>query len=458
MITTTAAYKTAVSEYSRRLVSKALVYFDGDAATPITFIGDNIVSFGLLEEVAADSSTPLGAVSSNEFELTLNNESRDFTPTNASGAYYGKLHPNTLVEPFLCLETASGVFEDIPLGSYRTSDWKAPASSIEATTICHDRLYELGARDVPELPVLENTTATEMLTVLFHALGLSDTEFIIDSNITAMTIRYGWFSSGKVLAALQAFSISVGCSIFVNRYNKIRVMSNLTSSESVLTIDDDKQIINAETIQSYTNTYSGVDIVYSTASTARDTTLLTMTDVVIPVGGTTLSRLAFTTTPAFDVSQIVVSGAESAVVTEIAYGAFTISLSFSNTGSAAETIGITVIGRPIELVENTCSAVDAALQALIGDSRLTINTPLIQLQASAELYAAQVLKLVKDPTAYIDVTLRGDPSLELMDTVTIDDAAEKIENVAVITTRHNIDFTGGALSMSMSTIRRSTRL
>mgnify|MGYP001260890406 FL=1 len=94
MLTTTAGYKTAIDATTRQLQSRVSVYFD---ATPTVFTGSRLIKWSLLEETKSDLGA-LGRVSSNTLKLTLANYDRALTPTNSSGAYYGKLLPNVKIE------------------------------------------------------------------------------------------------------------------------------------------------------------------------------------------------------------------------------------------------------------------------------------------------------------------------------------------------------------------------
>ena len=85
MITTTAAYKTAIKEPARNIKPKLEIYFDGESSPATELDSSNIAGIDFLNETQADGGTPLGVVSSDEILLTLRNDENQFLAGNASG-------------------------------------------------------------------------------------------------------------------------------------------------------------------------------------------------------------------------------------------------------------------------------------------------------------------------------------------------------------------------------------
>jgi hypothetical protein len=447
MIPVSDAYRTAVNADERSHVARVLVYFDGDNNPPVVFEDEGITKISLLEESHAESGNPLGAVSSNELTVGFDNSDRAFTPTNEGSPYYGKLRPNILVRAHLGLETSAGVFEYVPLGVFRTGDWSAPSGSVEATVTCYDRLYELGEKDVPMLPVRRNTTIYKMFEALFKALGLdSGDDYEIDISLN-QRIVLGWLPKGKVRDALQVLAVAGNCNVTSSRHGQIAVRSNFASGEPVTVLTDNDQVVTAENPQRYLDTYSAVKVAYKMPYLKKSTSLLKIESLAVPHGGITLQEIEFTSGPVATVDQVRLIGARHAKVNNIRFGAWSITIQIINTGSD-ETVTLEVTGRTVDMINSTYAAEDAASIAGIGRKELSIDNVLIQSLSVAKEYAASLLFYVNDPVVKFSLNIRGDPSLEVGDIINLQDITDKIGTVNVVPIRFTLDY-DGALSAQM---------
>jgi antitoxin component of MazEF toxin-antitoxin module len=444
MIPVSDAYRTAVNADERSHVARVLVYFDGDNNPPVVFEDEGITKISLLEEAHAESGNPLGAVSSNELTLGFDNSARIFTPTNQDSPYFGKLKPNVLIRAYLGLETSAGVFEYVPLGVFRTGDWSAPSGSVEATVTCYDRLYELGEKDVPMLPVRRNTTIYKMFEALFKALGLdSGDDYEIDISLN-QRIVLGWLPKGKVREALQVLAVAGNCNIISNRYGQIAVRSNFTSGEPVTILTDNDQIITAENPQRYLDTYSVVKVAYKLPYLKKSASLLKIESLTVPQGGITLQEIEFTSGPVAVVDQVRLIGARNARVGDIQFGAWSITIQITNTGPD-ETVTLDVTGRTVDMINSAYAAEDAPSIAAFGRKELSIDNVLIQSLSVAKEYATSLLFYVKDPAVKFSLNIRGDPSLEVGDIINLQDTTDKIGTINAVPIRFTLDY-DGALS------------
>lgn len=446
MIPITPEYTTAINADERYIKPKVLVYFDGDSNPPILFEENGVVSIQLLEESRAESGNPLGQVSSNELTVSFDNSARAFTPTNTLSPYYGKLKPNTLIKPYLALETTPGVFEEIPLGVFRTGDWSSPSGSVEASVTCYDKLYEIGDKDVPMLPVKQNTTIAELFLMLFQALGV--TEYSIDPSLT-QAVLVGWLPKGKVRDALQVLATAGNCSARADRYERIVVQSNHTSGIPVETWTDNNQVETADNPQKYLDVYSVVKVNYKQPYIKVSSSLLKIENLTIPNGGLTMSDIEFTSAPVTSVDQVRLIGATNAMVANVQYGAHTITLQITNP-SDSETVTLEVTGRVVEMLTSAVTVQDDDAVAGIGTKEFKVDNYLIQSKAVAESYAYALLQYVKDPLANLTISARGNPALEPGDVLQIQDPTDKIETVNVVPFRLQLNY-DGALDCSLNT-------
>ncbi len=526
MIAVSDAYKAAIMAPNRNIIPKVLVYFDGDDATPVEFDRAGCTQLHLLDEVGADTSNPLGLVSANELTAGLNNQGRPLTPTNVDSPYYGLLTPNILVKAYMGVQVVmttwaaytgaaldsliaptmqSGcyykntaadattgrlepvwpttvgetvgdgsavwqcmgpLFEEIPLGVFRTTDWSTPSATLEATVVCEDLLYQLGQLNVPMLHVLQNTTIGGLFALLFTALGLTEDQYEIDAGLD-QPVTIGWIpddsystvanttttsettnsvtgatTTTPVLDALQALAVAGCCWVTCNRYGKIKVQSIFTPDTPVTTWDQGSMIDGADNPQKYLNIYSQVVVNYNMPYIQDSETVLELQNQVIPSGTTTLANLCFTDGPVINVDSVTLSGAVTSRITGIAWGAWTLTLTVENSG-ATETVDVVAIGEAVGLITATATATDAPTVALIGVKTLTVSCPLIQDQATATEYAATLLSFCKDPTVQFSVDTKGDPAVEVGDVIQLQDTIDKIGTVDVVPIRVQLDYDGG---------------
>ena len=443
MITVSDAYKTAVNADTRRWLPRIEIYFDGPGVDPVVFDGDDVASISLLEESSADGENPLGLVSSNEIKINLDNSERNFTPTNTTSLYHGKLKPNILIKPYLGLLVAPGTYEYIPLGVFRSGDWQSPSGSVEASVTAYDRLYEIGKLDVPMIAMAANTTIGQLFAILFDALGLAAEEYDVGEALD-QPVPLGYIPNGKVLAALQYMTIAGSCSVTTDRYGVINVTSNFVTGSvvPVQTWTDQNQIAEAENPQRYLDCYSAVKVNYKIPRLNPLDTILKIEQLVIPTGGITIANVEFSAGPVAYVEQVRLNGAVNSGVVSVEYGAWTITVAIANAGDQ-ETVELEVIGQDVDFITVPYTAQDSAAIAEFGFKELSIDNRLIQGSQIAQSYATSLLSYVLDPLVNFDLEIRGDPAIEVGDIVQIQDPSDLIGSVDVVPVRITLDFDGG---------------
>ena len=457
MINVSETYKTLVDSDNRYFTSKVEVYFDGAGEAPVIFDNATLIDFNLLEELQATGDTPLGSLSSNEFTMVLHNDQRKFTPANTSSPYYGKLVPNVMVKPYLYLVYTvdeEEIEEEVPLGVFYTGDWVAPGNSIIVTVTCADSMQTWFNKTLPQIPVIKDTTAAEMFALLFEAAGLTAAQYNIDANITQV-LSYGWFTGSTFKEALQQLATSFCCSVYLDRLGVVKVVSNFTTSDSVAALQDSNQIIGSEMPQLYQDIYSSVAVSYIVPNIAEQTTLLQLTDITVPLDEMRLERLMFSDGPIAAIEQVIITNGEGILVESITYGAFDCSIVLRNYG-AARTVSITILGRTVGLSTSAVVINNESMVAAIGVKELMLSPYLIQERQSALDYAQLVLALVSDPASKVTAETRGNPALELNDTITIVNPSQQMASVEVVASKFMLDY-NGALSSTIHGTKRAAR-
>jgi len=457
MLNTTSYYKTAIKLLGRNIKPKVEIYFDGAGSPPVTLGSDNVALIDpFLEEAQADGNNPLGVVSANEINITLRNDEQHFNPNNEDSPYYNKMHPNVLIKPYLGLQIEDLSFEWISLGYFYSTNWEAESDSIYAEVLCHDRLYDLGQKDVPLIPTMQNVTRYQMFETLFRALGLGSDNYEIDISLQSDTIPIGYFYDGKVKTVLSKLAEAFNCSVFCTRDNKIKVLSNCTVGASVITMSDSDLIKSSDMPQDFDSIYSDVTIRYYHHNIEDVTSVLTIDELDVSASGSTFTNLKFTLAPVAFVDHIRITDNPDISINYMAIGTWGMDISFDNSASTNQQIKLEVLGYPITTIENEITERDNTAYTLIGEKILDIDNPLIQLASDASALATVILPIVADPKGYVECNTRGDMSLELGDTTTVDDDTNKVGEIDIIPIRYDYTYDGG-LACFIRGIKKSLR-
>lgn len=404
---------------------------------------DYISDINILEEAKAETSNPIGGVTSNECTLTLRNDNYWFSQNNENSPLYGLVRPNIKFKPYIGVEISPDIFEFIPMGSFRSTDWDAPTDSIEASITGLDRLNELGQMPVPLLPVKTNTNVGELIKILLKSLGLTENEYIIDPAIK-QPINIGWIPKGKVYDAFNELSIAGNCTIIADRFDRVIATSNFIDEEPVAEINDNNQIIIANNPQKLLDTYSKVDVSYVIPSISDIfTEVLNIKEIELRPGVTTLNNLSFTSGPVYILNRINLIGATNCRIIHIEYGAWGINLKIANNSNKTQIVDIQGTGKIIELIKNTLSSYNFPILAKWGEKTLSVESELIQNPDSAKTYSRAILAYVSDPARRFKATLRGNPALQLLDTINFVSDIDNIPITKVIPVSQKFTYNGG---------------
>ena len=459
MIETTQAYKDAIKNFDRQFASKIEVYFDGKESAPVTFTDANLFDFVLLEEMSKQSDFPIGLVSSNTFEMLLDNSERLFSPNNEESPYYNKLLPNIQVKPFLGLEVGldeeeEPIIEYIPLGVFYTEDWIAPGAALHASVMCHDATTVLFNRSTPQLPVVENISFYNLFKTIFTAIGLTEEDYIIDERLKELTAMYGWFENVSLLNTLQKLAQGACCSIFIGRDEKVNVVSYFTTFEPSTVLEDSDQLVVSDMPQKYLDVYSKVIVRYNMPQLTQQEQILQLSEVNITTDGIVIDRVPFSKGPIAAIDKIILSNS-NIIIEDIRYGAWDCSFYLKSIGSTVKT-SITVYGRPIQNVTSSVDSTNNELATKIGNKEIVFSPYLLQDKTTALEYATLLLALTSDPAAQIHAESIGDPAIELTDTLLLNNSSHAMPNIETVIYKHRIQYNGG-LTASIEGVKRATR-
>ncbi len=188
-----------------------------------TYDGDTVSSINLLEErILEDGSLPIGNISANEVDISLNNIKINvngvdiidpFFPDNPNSPYDDVLTKNRKVTPYIGFKLADDTFEYVKLGTFWTGDWQVNEQSPVVNVACRDRMELLRRAEYKGSSLLIDTTlyalATEVLTSARDDIPMLDIQWNVDTSLQDFTLPYAWFGKTNYFEAIR--SIAEAC-------------------------------------------------------------------------------------------------------------------------------------------------------------------------------------------------------------------------------------------------------
>lgn len=172
-----------------------------------TYEGDEIVSMNLLEErEISDGSLPVGNISANELDFSLQNIAivregetiiDPFFPSNPNSTYQNVVKKNRRVRAWIGLVLPDDSVEYIALGTFWTGDWTEAEQDSVVSTSARDRMELLRNAVCSTMPVYQNLTMYELAEYLLQNaktnIPMPDLKWEIDLSLHNFSVPYGYF-------------------------------------------------------------------------------------------------------------------------------------------------------------------------------------------------------------------------------------------------------------------------
>lgn len=142
---------------------------------------DDIMLLNILQEFESSEGTlPVGNISCNEMDLTLQNITDMFFPQNTDSPIHTMIKRNRKIEPFLGFQYATGEIEFLAKGLYWSGDWMVSDNSTGASTTARDRFELLRKKEFPWETVFTEILSDVSLKTLFEAVMESAFDYMYD--------------------------------------------------------------------------------------------------------------------------------------------------------------------------------------------------------------------------------------------------------------------------------------
>ena len=115
-----------------------------------TFESDEIMFMNILQEFEASEGTlPVGNISCNDMDLTLQNITDRFFTGNTSSNIHNLIRRNRKIEPFIGFQYKNGTKEYVAKGLFWSGDWAVSDNDTGASTSARDRFELFRTQDFP---------------------------------------------------------------------------------------------------------------------------------------------------------------------------------------------------------------------------------------------------------------------------------------------------------------------
>lgn len=439
-------YEVAINMLERYIVPIVEIYFDGLLNPPAIFEGNQVDSISLLEELKAGSDKVFGTVSSNEVVVQLNNSSRNLSPSNANGSYYGKMLPKTPIKVYLKLKAGKSFYYTDPLGIFFSGEWDDQSNLAVVAITAHDIMYFLGTRDVTSTRIIQSLTAYAWFEILFSSIGLLSSDYVIDASLSTYVIAYHWLTDKPFKEQLAKLAEACNAFVYVNRIGKIEVKVFDTNISITNKLTEYNQLYTVNFPTSYFNAYSGVEMhLYQYADSIIQEEVANIPSKHIDIGETTY-KYTFDKQPISDVTEISIRSKIRATNTTRLINAHMSATEIELHLLAPtdwDNVDILISGFVLQGNKIKMSIENPIIKGIIGSHIYSVNNAIMQDATKLTEYMAQINALVSNVQTVLKASIRGNPRIYLGSLIEVEDVVDSMGLKKMYTYRNQITFAGG---------------
>lgn len=409
---------------SRWVIAKLEIYFD--AVPTVITKDDYLIDWDVLEEVGSDASgRPLGNTSANTLTFGLLNDKGIFSPTTTTGPYYGKIRAGIKVIPYI--RTKDTNF--IQLGVFYVNEWLAAVTSLQATVSCTDQLSKIFTGVTARPLVSARKTYAQAYTSLMDALGVVAT---IDNTLTGALDW--WYTLANNMTTIQALSTASISGCFCGRDGNIVVRNMANSKEVRAILTDRDQVATATVSTALDKEFNGVLLFLNRPQLSKRIELLNVQDINLSRGTYSSAVTQFNIVPVVRVESIHSTfNAPNCRMQTYSANPYELMYSMLNGHTAAAVASLTVYGRSIEIAKSEFLN--------FGENLLQLDNEYVQTPGVATMVGDMLTRFTESDLPFLDVSVRGNPLLQLGDKITIQSSKYKLNFTGYIL-RQQFTYTG----------------
>lgn len=428
-----------ITKIATRSDEYATVYEAG-IIQKVCFGMQDIITMSGTEEVVSPGRA-LGKISANDITVVLHNKLRRFAISNVDSPFYGLMVPDLRLKAYVGLEITTDSFEMIPLGVFRTLDWKVDTSAPEFTLGGTDRLASYASIKAPKFLPAQNLTLEDYINSIDTKLTL---DMVIDT-VRVSNPPFCYSLATNLLEVLQEIAEALPGTIYVDKLDQLRVRPyNFIAGVPVATWTDHDMILSAAGLQEFNTAYSSILIKQRNIKPKPNIEVATVDAVTLATEYVNLDTLPFQGNVLY-IESVTLLNSSQTNIEGLQASPREYSVNLHNVGVSTDTITLKI--RACTFDENPTELIypDPNYSGVYS-RQLTIDNPLLQVESECSAYATQVFTVLVNPTSEHRLRVRWDAAVELLDQILVDDPTEGINNLQCLVLKQTWDFDGALLA------------
>ncbi|MNB67121.1 hypothetical protein D3C75_136040 [compost metagenome] len=408
-----------------------------------TYYTEDIVTINLLDEIGyASNSVPIGNISANEVDISIDNTNRRFDLNNNRSSLYGFVKRNRKVRVWFGTGI-EGEPEWVEMGTFWTTSWDISSDSLVATLTARDRLDVLRHTIFDTSALYAYKSLYELFQIILNDAGLvQDVDYELDNDLSNIAIPYAWFPKQSHREALQHLASCYIIQVFCMRNGMIRVNLDLDATPTpVTTYSDDVDVFNAKYPLAVTEQVNSVTVSYTEYYIGPTEVLYEHTQEV-PVTTSVSTDFVFSNVPVYVISDIELTSTNDMVkILSYQYFAWGVRITLVNIAGGTNYVTNMKFRGRRAIASDPQSVLAEDQQLIMDDGRLatSVSHPFLQTSTLATQLANNILTNYKQ--ARYDITMEdlGNGAVRLSDRIYVDNAQRRAEYMV---TRMNFSWDG----------------
>lgn len=369
-----------------------------------SYEGKDLLSFEVGEELS--SSEGNYSINSDSMTVQIYNEDRKFDK--------GYLRTLMLLDrklmPYIGIEQ-NGKIEYQPLGVFYSDEWDIPQDSQWVKCTATDRLMRLQIKTYVGFPLVANVSLYEIAEDVLRKAGMTGEEYVISPKLKDIVVATALLPKTTVWDALQEIAYAGLCKVFVDRLNRVVIMSEddvPQKSDIPITPGNAFSYTSNITLTDFSNS---VSVEYFDVSVTDDIIDVAEPEVRLEPNETKTLTIDYTSEVAYPNAA---SNNAKVRIVSFESGVNSCKCVVKNTANAAQTALITVSGNAIEINSRTVMVRDEESILNYGVVEYSHTaSELVQSYEQAEYMATVLINRMRAGEGSITAVWRGNPNLEV---------------------------------------------
>ncbi len=377
-----------------RFFEKVYESYDGNALQSFE-IGEELCSIEGNYNINSDSMT-----------VSIYNENRKFD----KGYLRSLMLLDRKLMPYLGIEN-NGKIEYKPLGVFYSDTWDISQDNQFIKCTATDRLLRLQMKTYVGFPLIENVSLYEIAEDILQKASMKAEEYVISEKLKEIVVGMALLVKTTTWDALQEIANAGLCKIFVDRNNRIVILSeeDLTN-KSEITINPSNTFSYTSNI-TLTDFSNSVSVEYFDISVTNDIIDVVELEIMLEPNETKQLTIGYTSEVA---NPLLVSNNTMVQIISFVSGVNSCDCIVKNNSSTQQNAILTISGNAININSRTVTVrdEDSILNYGVVEYSHTASE-LVQSYEQAEYMATMLINKMKAGEGSITAEWRGNPELEV---------------------------------------------